>query len=82
MEKNAKNHLWEDINNCFEEREAFGTKINMTFFVGIDVLNIFLSTTFSKKTIFSKTPIKKQLPKNWKFLQIQGEYFSEITGNF
>ncbi len=29
-------------------------KINITFFVGIHVLNIFYLTTFSKKTIFSK----------------------------
>ncbi len=35
------------------------TKINITFFVGIDVLNIFNLTTFSKeKTIFSKITAK------------------------
>ncbi len=38
----------------FEGREHLAIKINITFFVGIDVLNIFYLTTFSKKTIFSK----------------------------
>ncbi len=33
----------------FEGRGASGTKINITFFVGIDVLNIFHLTKFSKK---------------------------------
>ncbi len=34
------------------------TKINITFFVGIEVLNIFHLTIFSKKTIFSKITAK------------------------
>ncbi len=34
------------------------TKINITFFVSIDVLNIFYLTTFSKKTIFFKNNVK------------------------
>ncbi len=34
------------------------TKINITFLVGIDVLNIFYLTTFSEKNIFSKITAK------------------------
>ncbi len=33
----------------FERRGHLATKINITFFVGINVLNIFYLTTFSKK---------------------------------
>ncbi len=40
---------------------GLATKINVTFFVGIDVLNIFHLTTFSKKTIFSKIKAKNNL---------------------
>ncbi len=38
----------------FEGRGRLGTTINVTFFVRIEVLNIFHLTIFLKKTIFSK----------------------------
>ncbi len=37
-----------------EGRGYLATKVNVTFFVDIDVLNIFHLTIFSKKAIFSK----------------------------
>ncbi len=42
----------------FEVRGRPATNINITFSVGINVLNIFRLTTFSKKTIFSKITAK------------------------
>ncbi len=42
----------------FEGKRRLATKINIIFFVGINVLNIFHSITFSKKTIFSKITAK------------------------
>ncbi len=46
--KRRNTHLWEEMTH-FEGRGHLATKINITFFVGIDVLNIFYLTTFSKK---------------------------------
>ncbi len=53
LEKTAKNPFVRG-HDRFERRGRLATKINVTFFVGIDVLNIFHLTTFLKKTIFSK----------------------------
>ncbi len=39
-EKIVKNHLWEDM-AVLRERGRLVTKINITFFVGNEVLNIF-----------------------------------------
>ncbi len=44
-----KNHLWEDLTRLWE-RGYVATKINMTFFVGSEVLNIFHLPIFWKKT--------------------------------
>ncbi len=44
--------------NVLRGRGRLGTKINITFFVGNEVLNIFHSTIFAKKTIFSKITAK------------------------
>ncbi len=41
-------HLWDDV-TVLRGGMRLATKINTTFFVGIDVLNIFPLTTFSKK---------------------------------
>ncbi len=54
LEKTAKNSFVER-HDRLEGRERLVTKINITFFVDIDVLNIFHLTTFSKRTIFSKS---------------------------
>ncbi len=52
-EKTAKNSFVGGRDH-FEGRRTFGTKINITILVGIDFLNIFHLTIFSKKeTIFS-----------------------------
>ncbi len=48
-----RNHLWEDA-TILRERGRLVKKINITFFVENEVLNIFHSTIFSKKIIFSK----------------------------
>ncbi len=50
------------------------TKISITFFVGIHVLNIFHLTTFSKKTIFSKIKTKNYFfwGGGWPFLREGG----------
>ncbi len=48
LEKTEKNPFVEGLNR-FEGRGCLATKISITFFVGIDVLNIFHFTTFSKK---------------------------------
>ncbi len=48
LEKTAKNCLWEDV-TVLRGGGSLARKINITFFVGIDVLNIFHITTFSKK---------------------------------
>ncbi len=54
LEKTAKNPFVGG-HGSFEGRGHLGTKINITFFVGIDVLNIFYLTIFSKKNnIFQK----------------------------
>ncbi len=42
----------------FEGRGLLATKINVTFFVGIGVLNIFHLITFSKEIIFPKITAK------------------------
>ncbi len=52
-EKTVKN-LFVGGHNRFEGRGHLATKINITFFIGIDGLNIFHLTTFLKKTILSK----------------------------
>ncbi len=44
--------------DCFEGRGRLATKIDITFFVAIEVLNIFHLTIFSEKTIFSKITVK------------------------
>ncbi len=44
--------------------QRLATKINITFFLGIDVLNIFHFTTWKKKkTIFSKITVKNYFPR-------------------
>ncbi len=53
LEKIVKNPFVR-AQGSFEGRGHMATKINITFFVGIDVLNIFYLTSFSKKTIFCK----------------------------
>ncbi len=40
LEKTAKSRLWEDM-TVLRRGRRLATKINMTFFVSIDVLNIF-----------------------------------------
>ncbi len=58
LEKTAKNQFVEGQDHS-EGRGRLVTKINIIFFVGIDVLNIFHLITFSKKkTIFSKITAK------------------------
>ncbi len=54
MSLSSKNFSKKDIISTNEGRVHLATKINITSFVGIDVLNIFYLTTFSKKTIFFK----------------------------
>ncbi len=44
MEKTAKNHLWEHV-TVLGEMGLLGTKINITFFVENEDLNIFHLTT-------------------------------------
>ncbi len=57
-EKTAKN-VFVGRHDRFEGRGRLATKINITSFVGIEVLNIFHLTFFSKKkTIFSKITAK------------------------
>ncbi len=56
--KTVKNHLWKDMTDRFEGKGRLLTKINVTFFVGKEILNIFHSTIFSKKTIFFKITAK------------------------
>ncbi len=48
LEKTAKNHLWEDL-TVLRGSGRLATNINITFFVGVDVLNIFHLATVSKK---------------------------------
>ncbi len=68
LEETAENHfVWK--HDRFEGRGRLGTKINVTFFVGIDVLNILHLTTFSKKTIFSKITVKNYSSGSWPFLR-------------
>ncbi len=57
LEKTAKN-LFVEGHDRFEGTERLAIKINIIFFVGIHVFNIFYSTTFLKKTIFSQTTAK------------------------
>ncbi len=68
LEKIAKNHLWEDM-TVLRGVGHLATKVNITFFVGVDVLNIFHLTTFSKKTIFSKISAKNYFWGAWPFLR-------------
>ncbi len=48
MEKTVKNPFVRG-HDRFEGRGRLSTKINIAFFVGIEVFNIFRSTTFLKK---------------------------------
>ncbi len=57
LEKTVNNHLWEDM-TVLMGGGYLATKINITFFVGIDVLNSFHLITFLNKTIFSKITAK------------------------
>ncbi len=56
-EKNARNHLWGDM-TVLRGKVCLAIKINITFFVGNEVLNIFYSTIFLKKIVFSSDPKK------------------------
>ncbi len=47
--------------DCFEGRVCLATKVNITFFVGIEILNIFHLTIFSKNPKFSKIAAKNYL---------------------
>ncbi len=47
-EKTVKNHSWKDL-NVLKGRGRLATKINITFFVGNEILNVFYLTIFSKK---------------------------------
>ncbi len=53
LEKTAKN-LFVRGHDRFEGRGSLMTKISKTFFVDIDVLNIFYLTIFLKKQYFPK----------------------------
>ncbi len=44
--------------------KRLATKIKIAFFVGIDVLNIFHLTTFSKKSIFSRITVKNDFGRH------------------
>ncbi len=57
--KQRKTHLWEGM--TFLRRGCLTIKINITFFVDIEILNIYHLTVFSKKKIyifFSKITVK------------------------
>ncbi len=51
------NYFWEDM-TALRGRDYLVIKINITFFVGNKVLNIFHLNIFSKKSIFSKITVK------------------------
>ncbi len=73
--RTTKNHLWEDMTilreEGFEGRGTSGDKINTTFLKGNEVLNIFHSTTFSKKNnIFQNNREKKIFRGTWPFLRV------------
>ncbi len=53
LEETAKNPFVGGQNR-FEEMGHLARRISIIFFVGIDVLNIFHLTTFSKKQYFPK----------------------------
>ncbi len=57
-EKTAKNPFVGGYDPVLRGGEHLVTKTNITFFVDIDVLNIFHLTTFSKKAMFSKIKAK------------------------
>ncbi len=71
LEKTAKN-LFVGGHDRFEGRGRLATKINITIFVGIALLNIFHLTTFSEKTIFFKITAKNYFWWAWPFLREQG----------
>ncbi len=58
IEKIAKNHLWEDM-TVLGGRGHLSTKVNITYVVGNEVLNIFHFTVFLTKIIFCKMTAKK-----------------------
>ncbi len=61
-EKKVKNYLWENILTVLSEEGRLETKINISFRVDVEVLNIFHSTIFSKKKkkkIFSRITREK-----------------------
>ncbi len=58
LEKTAKNPFVGAHGSFEGSCPHMATKINITFFVSIDVLNIFYLISFSKKTIFSKITVK------------------------
>ncbi len=64
--------------DCFKGKGRLATKINIIFFVGIDVLNIFYLTSFSKKTIFSKITAKNYFWGHSEFYLFWGEMGNRI----
>ncbi len=56
----------------FEGKGRLATKINRTFFVGNEVLNIFHLTTFLEKTIFSEIAVKNNFWRTWSFYREMG----------
>ncbi len=52
------------------------TKIDITFFVGVQVLNVFYLTIFSKKTIFPKITAKNNFWGTWPFLRERGNEYN------
>ncbi len=56
--KLRKTHLWVDTTVLRGGRRLV-TEINITFFVGVEVLNIIHLTIFSRKRKFSEINVKK-----------------------
>ncbi len=67
--------MWKTIcrkTHCFEGRGHPATKINITFFVGTEVLNIFHLTIFLKKHNIFQNNRDKKFWGAWPFLRKQG----------
>ncbi len=74
--KNEKNHF-RGRTYCFEGGWRLATKINITFFVGTEILNIFHLTIFSEKNIFSRITAKNNF---WVKKQKSRVYIMQKTG--
>ncbi len=66
----------------FEGKGRLGTKINITFFMGNEILNIFSSYDFTQEATFTQKKVKKNFGVTRSFLMKWGHLRPKMNINF